>query len=163
VSQDGSRDFVDDLIDSWAGRPDLDVSPMAVATRLARVRDHLEGEMAAVYGDHGLTAQTFVMLATLTRLSGAGEPVTDDRLAGELSLTAATVSGRTDRLVADGLATRGADGALTFTDEGRALADDVVRAHLARLADVLGALDVAEREQLATLLRKLLVALEGPR
>jgi DNA-binding MarR family transcriptional regulator len=157
------RDFVDVLMASWAAsRPDYDVSPMAVATRLARVRDHLEGEMAALFGSYGLTAPTFVMLVTLTRLLGAGEAVTEARVARELGLTEETIGVRLGRLAADGLVHRDADGAIDLTPRGRELADQVVPAHLDNQARVLSVLTPDEQAVMAGLLRKLLVSLEGP-
>lgn len=159
MSTDPPHDFVDELIASWAAsRPDLDVAPAGIVTRLSRVRDHFEGEMAAVFGSYGLTAATFVMLATLARLG----PVGDARLGQELGLTEGTVRGRVDRLVADGLMERRPDGTVAFTDGGRALADAVVPAHLDNQAGLLSALSADEQATLAALLRKLLLALEHP-
>jgi DNA-binding MarR family transcriptional regulator len=127
-----------------------------VTTRLARVRDHLEGEMAAVFGAYGLTAPTFVMLATLARL----QPTTEAELARELGLTPGTIGARVDRLVGDGLVERG-DGGVTLTGGGQQLVDQAVPAHLENQARVLGALSGDEQVQLADLLRRLLVSLEG--
>lgn len=156
------RDFADDLMASWAGsRPDYDVTPVAVTSRLARVRDHLEGEMAAVFGAYGLTATTFVLLATLARLIDAGTPATEERLAAELSLTPATVAVRDQRLVDDGLITRSEGRILAFTVRGRELVDAAVPAHLENQSRLLSVLTGDEQAQLADLLRKLLVALEG--
>jgi DNA-binding MarR family transcriptional regulator len=161
VSTDGAaHDYVDGLMASWAAsRPDLDVTPVAISTRLARVRDHLEGEMAAVFGSFGLTGPTFVMLATITRLEGA--VVTEARIAEELGLTAGTIGGRIDRLVDDGLVARGPDGAVVLTERARDLFDEAVPAHLGAQARVLSALTSDEQAVLADLLRKLLVSLEG--
>jgi DNA-binding MarR family transcriptional regulator len=155
---DAQHDFVDALMASWAeSRPDLDVAPVAVATRLSRVRDHLEGEMAAVFGSYGLTAPAFVMLATLARMRGSAS---EDAIAAELGLPVPTVGVRLDRLVADGLAERDDGGSVELTPRGRELADEVVPAHLSNQARLLAALTPDEQALLADLLRKLLVALE---
>jgi DNA-binding MarR family transcriptional regulator len=143
---------------SWAtSRPDLDVTPVAVTTRLARIRDHLEGEMAAVFGAYGLTAPTFMVLATLERLGGS---VDDARLGEELGLTPGTVDVRIERLVADGLVTH-ENGTIALTDRARGLVDEAVPAHLENQARLLEPLTPDEQAQLADLLRKLLVGLEG--
>jgi DNA-binding MarR family transcriptional regulator len=158
---DAPHDFVDALMASWAEtRPDLDVTPVAVVTRLGRVRDHLEGEMAAVLGGFGLTAPTFVMLVTLTRLHGSTEVVTEALIAEALGLTANTISIRVDRLAGDGLVTRGQDGGVDLTQRGRDLVEAVVPAHLDNQARVLSVLTSDEQAVLADLLRKLLVTLE---
>jgi DNA-binding MarR family transcriptional regulator len=144
---------------SWAeSRPELDVTPVAVATRLSRVRDHLEGEMAAVFGSYGLTAPSFVMLATLSRLRGA---TTEQHIADDLGLPAATIGVRVDRLVAEGIATRDDGGGVELTQRGRELADEVVPAHLDNQARLLSALTAEEQATLAELLRKLLLALDS--
>lgn len=152
-------DYVDAIMASWAeSRPDLDVRPMAVTTRLSRVRDHLEGEMAAVLGAFGLTAPTFVLIATLARLGGS---TAEARVASELGLTQPTVAARLDRLIADGLVERGEDDTVTFTQAGRRLVDEVVPAHLDNQARVLSGLTASEQDELAGLLRKLLAGLES--
>jgi DNA-binding MarR family transcriptional regulator len=133
------------------------VTPVAVTTRLARVRDHLEGEMAAVLGGYGLTAPTFVMLTTLARLQEPGE----EELAAELALTPGTIAGRVERLVGDGLVQRGAGGTVALTARGAELVDEVVPAHLENQARLLAALTRDEQAELGNLLRKLLLALEG--
>jgi DNA-binding MarR family transcriptional regulator len=155
------RDFVDALLASWAeSRPDLDVAPVAVVTRLNRVREHLEGEMAAVFGSFGLTAATFVLLATLTRLSAT--QLTEARIATELGLPEGTIAVRVDRLVDDGLATRWPNGTVELTPRGRELGERVVHEHLDTQARLLSALSRDEQSELAGLLRKLMVSLEGP-
>jgi DNA-binding MarR family transcriptional regulator len=152
------HDFVDALMASWAEqRPDFDVTPVAVVTRLSRVRDHLEGEMAAVFGSFGLTAPSFVMLATLARL---GDAVPETRVAEELGLTAGTIGIRLDRLIAEGLVTR-IDGAIALTPQGSELVERAVPAHLDNQARLLSALTSEEQTQLGDLLRKLLLSLEG--
>jgi hypothetical protein len=86
----------------------------------------------------------------------------------ELGLTSGTISVRMDRLVEQGLVERRPDPGdrrntrITLTGEGRALFERVVPAHLANEARLLAALSPAEREQLASLLSKLLVDFEGP-
>lgn len=152
-------DFVDSLIGSWGlRRPDLDVTSVAVTTRLGRVRDHLEGRTAALLGIHGLTPTSFVMLATLMRLP---EGVTEAEIAEELGLTVGTITGRVDRLVADGTVRRGDAGTVELTADGQALADRVIPAHLADRAEALSALTPEEQAALGDLLRKLLLSYEG--
>jgi hypothetical protein len=51
------RDSVDALIESWTRRrPDLDFSPVAIVTRLTRVREHIAREQELVFERFGLTA-----------------------------------------------------------------------------------------------------------
>lgn len=163
----GAEDSIDRVRDHWAVvRPDLDMAPMAVVARLARVRAHIDAELESVYAPHGLTGPAFLALVTLRRLDQPGG-VSQRQLADELALTAGTVSVRVDRLVAAGLATRRPDpddrrGArVALTAAGHRLFDAVAPEHLAREVELLAALDGGQQAQLADLLRTLLLSFEG--
>jgi DNA-binding MarR family transcriptional regulator len=163
----GPRDSVDALLASWAQvSPDLDVAPVGVVARLARVRAHIDGELDRVFAEHSVSAPTFGVLVTLTRLGG-GDGVSQRRLADELGLTSGTISVRIDRLVDGGLAERRADPEsarnvrVVLTPRGRELFDRVVPAHLANERRLLSALSARDQDELAALLRKLLVEFEG--
>jgi DNA-binding MarR family transcriptional regulator len=161
------RDSVDALLASWAQRrPDLDFSPVGIVSRLARVRGHLDAGLDRVFAAHGLTAANFGVLVTLARVDD-GRGVTQRRLMDELGLTSGTISVRMDRLVEQGLVDRRVDPEsrrntlITLTERGRALFERVAPAHLANERRLLAALDPAEQDALAGLLRKLLVEFEG--
>jgi len=161
-------DSVDALLASWKDqRPDLDMTPVAVVSRLALVRGFIDEQLAAVFGNYGLTAPSFAALVTLARLGGESAGVSQRRLADELGLTPGTVSVRIDRLVKEGLVTREPDPdarrnvLVELTSRGRELFERIVPAHLANEARLLSALTEAEQNLLADLLRKLLVEFEG--
>jgi DNA-binding MarR family transcriptional regulator len=163
------RDSVDALLQSWAERrPDLDFRPVAVITRLARVRAHLDAELEEVFAESGLTGPSFAALVTLARITGE-HGVSQRRLADELGLTPGTVSVRVDRLVQQGLAVRTPDPdsqrntLVALTSQGRALFERVVPAHLDNEQRLLAALTEPEQQLLADLLRKLLAEFEGSR
>lgn len=162
------RDSVDAIVDGWRrARPDLDVAPVAVVLRLARVRALLEQEIEAVLAQHGLSSPTFAALAAIARLQG-DEGVPQVRLMRELKLTSGTVSVRVDRLVAEGLAERRQDpgdrrGArVRLTDRGREVFEAAAPAHLDNERRLLAGLGPQEHDALAALLRRLLLDLEGP-
>jgi DNA-binding MarR family transcriptional regulator len=162
-------DSVDALLSSWrTQRPDLDFSPVAVVTRLARVRGHLDIELDRVFNAYGLGSANFAVLVTLARVDD-GEGVSQRRLMTELGLTSGTISVRMDRLVEEGLVDRQPDPKsrrntrISLTTRGRELFERVVPAHLANERRLLSALDDDEQASLATLLRKLLVEFEGSR
>ena len=161
------RDSVDALLESWAGRrPDLDFQPLAVITRLARVRARLDAELEAAFGESGLTAASFAALATLARIAG-DRGVSQRELADELGLTPSTVSIRVDRLVEQGLAVRTPDPdsqrstLVALTSQGHALFERAAPAHLDNEQRLLAALTEPEQQFLADLLRKLLAEFEG--
>lgn len=161
------RDSVDQLVAAWEGvRPDLDFAPVEVVSRLGRVRSHIDREVEALFGRHGISGPGFAVLVTLARLQEPGG-VPQRRLMDELGLTSGTVSVRIDRLVADGLVARGADAGdrrnsrITLTDAGRELFERVVPAHLDNERRLLAALGEPEQALLAGLLRTMLVEFEG--
>lgn len=160
-------DSVDRLIAEWGlARPDLDVSPIGVVTRLARVRAHIDAELEVLFAQHGIGGPSFAVLVTLTRL-GAASGVPQRRLMDELGLTSGTISVRVDRLVDAGLVERRPDledrrnALVLLTDRGRELIEGIIPAHLDNERRMLAALSDSERETLADLLRRLLVEFEG--
>lgn len=159
-------DSVDRIVAEWhAERPDLNVEPVKVLTRLHLVRTRMDEELAAVFARYDLSPADFTVITALRR---AGEPYTlaQSALMSRLRLTSGTVSVRLGRLESKGVVTRkpstedGRGVLVTLTDRGAALFDQVAPRHLANEDILLSALDDDERDQLAALLRKLLVAFE---
>ena len=61
-------DEVDDLVAAWqAERPDLDVRPMQVLSRISRLARHLDRERRNAFTAHGLESWEFDVLAALRR------------------------------------------------------------------------------------------------
>src|SRR3954453_19178886 len=154
------RDSVDALLASWRDRrSDLDFSPVAVISRLGRVRGHIDAQLDDLFAAHGLNAPTFGVLVTLARVDDGGG-VSQRRLMDELGLTSGTISVRMDRLVAQGLVDRRADPGsarntlISLTPRGRDLFERVVPAHLNNERRLLSGLSDEELELLAALLRK---------
>jgi DNA-binding MarR family transcriptional regulator len=161
------RDSVDRLIESWrAMRPELDVEPLGVITRISRLRSHLGAEVEKLFAEYGLSGPSFAVLVTLARLEEAAG-LSQRRLADELGLTSGTVSVRIDRLVEEGLVARAPDPQdkrntrITLTEGGRELFERVAPAHLANERRLLAGLTDPEIESLGSLLRRLLVEFEG--
>ena len=160
-------DSVDRILAEWAEqRPDLDVSPIEVVTRIARVRAHLDAGVQALLDRFDLTGPDFRVIVALRR-AGAPYAMGQARLMADLALTSGTISVRIDRLVRRGVVVReaAADDRRTqmvrLTPEGLRLFDRVAPQHLANEDRLLSALTAAERQQLAGLLRRLLVAFES--
>ena len=92
-------DEVDLLVEAWhRERADLDVEPMQILSRIARIAARLDDRRAAAFVEHGLQAHEFDVLAALRR---AGDPF--EMTAGELCIathvTSGTMTSRLDRLV----------------------------------------------------------------
>jgi DNA-binding MarR family transcriptional regulator len=166
-----AREPVDDSI-SWviagwrASRPDLKVEPIAVTARLMRLHATLGPKLESVFQRFGIRGADFGVIATLVRLGDAR--VSQRRLGLELALSPGTISGRVDRLVAQGFVRRDPDpedgrGALiSLTDIGRELFEACAPEHLANADALVAGLSEHERRQLGTLLGKLLATLEEP-
>lgn len=160
-------DSVDRLIADWRRvRPELDVSPLAVISRLERIRGYIDAELERVFAEYQLSGADFAVLVTLGRLNQPGG-VPQRRLMDELGLTSGTVSVRMDRLVEQGLVERTPDAEdkrntrITLTRQGKDVFERVAPGHLANERRLLVSLSPTERDTLADLLRKLLLEYEG--
>jgi DNA-binding MarR family transcriptional regulator len=169
-SGDGEAEVEDSIarvIASWgASRPELDVEPIAITARLARLQAVVAPKLEAVFARFGVRGADFAVLATLARLSGEGVP--QRRLALELGLSAGTMSVRIDRLVQRGLVLRQSDpddgrGAIvSLTGDGREVFEACAPEHLANARNLLAGLSEHDRDELGRLLGKLLYTLEDP-
>lgn len=160
-------DEVDAIVDAWhRERPDLDVAPLDVLSRISRLARRLDQTRAATFSTHQLDGWEFDVLSALRR---SGEPyrLTPGALVQQTLVTSGTMTNRVDRLERRGLARRGPDpsdrrGVLVqLTVEGRRVVDAAMADLLRREHDLLEALPVRERARLAGSLRRLLVAVEG--
>jgi DNA-binding MarR family transcriptional regulator len=161
------HDSIDALLDSWAEtRPDLSFEPVAVISRLARIRRHIDRELEPVFERFGLSPPTFEALVTLMRIAGESG-VSQKRLADEVGVTPGTISIRVDRLVEEGLAERRPDpnskrnSLVALTGRGREQFEQIAPVHLANERRLLASLSDEDKRQLVGLLRKLLVEFEG--
>ncbi|MEV6210435.1 MarR family transcriptional regulator [Kitasatospora sp. NPDC051914] len=165
------RDSVDVVLEQWRQeRPDLQVAPVGVITRLARVRTHLDTALAQVFAGFDLTPADFQVLVNLRR-TGTPYRLGQARLMDALGLTSGTVSVRLARLEQRGIVIREPDPddrrshTVRLTGKGLELFDRIAPLHLASEDLLLSALTPDEQARLAALLRKLLASFEhtGPR
>lgn len=163
---EGMRDEVDRLVEAWQReRPDLELDPMRVLSRVSRLGHHLDRARRASFTDHGVESWEFDVLAALRR-AGAPYELSPGRLIKETLVTSGTMTNRVDRLVARGLVERLPDphdrrGVLVrLTEEGRAKVDGALASLLDRERELLGGLDAPAQRRLAGLLRDLLAPFE---
>jgi DNA-binding MarR family transcriptional regulator len=161
------RDEVDDLVAAWrAERPDLDVQPLQVLSRVSRLARHLDRARRTAFARHGLETWEFDVLSALRR-QGAPYQLSPGSLLRATLVTSGTMTNRIDRLAAAGLVRRQPDpqdkrGVLvTLTPEGRARVDAALADLLGREEALLTGLDRGEREELASLLRTLLAPFDA--
>jgi DNA-binding MarR family transcriptional regulator len=159
------HDGVDAILDQWrAVRPDLDCSPMEVVGRLSRVSRLLERSIRQSLAEYGVEPWEFDVLATLLR-SGAPHALTAGALSTAMMVSPAALTNRVDRLVDKGLVDRDLDPVhrrrvrISLTDRGLGLVNELAEHHVANERKQLAGLSADEVDQLAGLLRRLLVSL----
>ena len=162
------HDEVDDLVAAWrAQRPDLDVEPMQVLSRISRLARHLDIARRGAFADHGLESWEFDVLSALRR-QGPPFQLTPGALLRATLVTSGTMTNRIDRLATAGLVRREPDprdkrGVLvTLTSQGRQSVDAALADLLRRERVLLAGLNVADRQRLADLMRILLAPFDAP-
>jgi len=162
------HDEVDRIVAAWQReRPDLDVEPLTVLSRVTRLARHLDLARRASFARHDLEPWEFDVLSALRR---AGEPysLSPGALLTQTLVTSGTMTNRIDRLAEHGLVLRlpspgDRRGVLVqLTERGRTQVD----AAMSELLDVelalLAALARTDRARLATLLRAVITPLDSP-
>jgi DNA-binding MarR family transcriptional regulator len=160
-------DEVDDIVARWrAERPDLDVTPLHVLSRVSRLARHLDRARRAAFAAHGLEAWEFDVLSALRR-QGAPYQLSPGALLRATLVTSGTMTNRIDRLEARGLVRRHPDpqdkrGVLVeLTSAGLATVDAAMADLLERERGLLAALPASQQQELAGLLRVLLAPFDA--
>jgi DNA-binding MarR family transcriptional regulator len=161
------RDEVDDLVARWqAERPDLDVSPLQVLSRLSRLARHLDRARRAAFAAHGLEPWEFDVLSALRR-QGPPYQLSPGALLHATLVTSGTMTNRIDRLAAAGLVSRRRDEqdkrdvVVALTPRGQAAADAALAGLLERERELLTGLGPEQQAELAGLLRILLAPFDA--
>jgi DNA-binding MarR family transcriptional regulator len=163
-----AKDAVDAVLAQWrTERPDLDPRPMGVIGRLSRASRLIDRRLKQHFASDGLEPWEFDVLATLRR----AQPIAPRLSAGELvassMVTSGAITNRVDRLVARGLVTRDVDPdnrrrvLIGLTEAGQTLVDRLVEGHLEHERAMLSGLTDQQQNQLADLLRDLLLSLDA--
>lgn len=155
------EDEVDRLIEAWRReRPDLDVAPMEVLSRVSRLARHLDRARSQAFDTHGLESWEFDVLAALRR-AGAPYQLSPGKLLKETLVTSGTMTNRVDRLAARGLVERLPDptdrrGVLVqLTTTGRDAVDAAMADLLTHERALLGSLSERDQQRIARVLRDL--------
>jgi DNA-binding MarR family transcriptional regulator len=160
------QDEVDRLVAAWAReRPDLDVRPLEVLSRVTRLARHVDRARAAAFVAHDLDGWEFDVLAALRR---AGRPymLSPGALVAQTLVTSGTMTNRVDRLESRGLVTRAPDPndrrgvRVRLTTRGKESVDSALADLLESEQELLAALSGRQQDQLSALLRSLVVPFE---
>ncbi|GAA2153160.1 MarR family winged helix-turn-helix transcriptional regulator [Actinomadura napierensis] len=161
------EDEVDRLVAAWqAERPDLDVRPLQVLSRVSRLARHLDRARRAVFAAHQVESWEFDVLTALRR-AGSPYQLSPGQLLRATLVTSGTMTNRIDRLAAAGLVERHPDPQdkrgvqVRLTEAGLTRVDTAFADLLAREEAILEALSPEQHETLAVLLRTLLIPFDA--
>jgi DNA-binding MarR family transcriptional regulator len=165
--QPPADDDVDRIVAAWRReRPDLDVSPLHVLSRVSRLARRLDLDRTQAFAHHSLEGWEFDVLSALRR---AGDPyeLSPGQLIRQTLVTSGTMTNRVDRLEQRGLVSRRPDPSdrrgviVRLTPEGQRAVDDAMADLLERERHLLAELSPQDRDNLAGMLRRLLSPFEA--
>jgi DNA-binding MarR family transcriptional regulator len=164
---DVTADEVDRIAAAWRRvRPDLDVAPLEVLSRVSRLARHLDRYRAAAFAGSDLEPWEFDVLAALRR-AGAPYQLSPGQLITQTMVTSGTMTNRIDRLAARDLVRRlpdpddGRGVIVSLTEAGVRLVDAALEGLLAREQRLLAVLTGPQRDDLAELLRRLVTPFDA--
>lgn len=160
-------DHVDALRAQWSAvLPALDTSPMGILGRIHRIARLVAPDIETLFASHGIDRPEFDVLASLRR-AGPPHRLSPTALCRSLLVASGRMTHRLDRLESAGLIERrpsptdrrGCD--VQLTAAGRKLVDRAFAEDMALETELLASLSREQRDDLAGLLRHLLVGLES--
>lgn len=167
------QDEVDRIIEAWQReRPDLDVTPLEVLSRVSRLARHLDRRRRAAFAGviidgAGLEPWEFDVLSALRR-SGPPYELSPSELIAQTLVTSGTMTTRVEKLAQRGLVRRSRRETgdrrgvrVQLTEAGRDAADAALEGLLAHERSLLADLSAADRDHLANLLRTLVLPFDG--
>ncbi|HET7399793.1 MAG TPA: MarR family transcriptional regulator [Intrasporangium sp.] len=160
-------DDVDAIVAAWRReRPDLDVTPLEVLSRVSRLARRLDLARGSAFSEHQLDSWAFDVLSALRR---AGEPyeLSPGQLVQQTLVSSGTMTNRVDRLERSGYVARRPDPAdrrgvlVRLTTAGRDVVDAAMADLLEQEKTLLNDLPTSDQRRLAALLRQMLAPLES--
>ena len=162
VAKTEERDYVDDFLESdyVEDIPNLDLETEAIVHRISRLSKRLKHTFEETLAEFGLTWADWKILSALTRKD---EPRSAGKLAEIAQLSSGAMTNRLDRLEEAGLVRRLRDpddrrGVLVeLTRKGRQTYRDSSGAEAEKEALIASSLTKAEKKELNSLLRRLMI------
>lgn len=158
------RDEVDEVVAAWqTQRPDFDVEPLEIFSRLLRINRHFAKVRRTIYAKHDLETWEFEMLAALRR--APAHKLTAGQLMKDTFVSSGTITNRIDRMQASGLVKRAPapqDGRIVHvsaTTKGLAAVDSAMSDILEIEREILADVGHERTEEAASYLRSVLLAL----
>lgn len=141
-------------------RADIDSRPMALCGQVWRTADILRKAVNENLANYAMDSARSDVLFSLRR-QGKGQSLSPSQLAEEVMLSTSAMTNRLDKLEQAGLIKRQADLQdrrglkIKLTEQGFALADEMVVTHVAAEAKMLKGLTETQRQTLMDLLAKI--------
>ena len=155
------------MVSAWRRvRPDIDVEPLEVLSRVVRLARHLALARKEAFAHQHMPEWQFDVLAALRRADPPHE-LTPGELLEETLVSSGTMTHRLDELEEAGMVTRHSDPAdgrvvrVRLAPAGRRAVDAALGDLLNRERELLLPLSARERRQLALLLRRLLLPFDS--
>jgi DNA-binding MarR family transcriptional regulator len=160
-------DEVDRIVSAWnAQRPDLDVSPLEVLSRMDRLSRQLDRARREVFHRSDIEPWEWDVLSALRR-AGAPFTLSPKQLMQQTLVTSGTMTNRIDRLVGRRFVRRESDPGdgrsilVILTDDGKVRVDAAITRLVDAEAEMLAVLPRSDRDRLAGLLRKLSLSFDS--
>lgn len=161
------QDSIDEMLGQWSWSSfDLPLEQISASKRITRLARYLDDLAASCLGPLGLDRGEFDVLATLLRSGPRGE-TTPTWLSESLLISGPGLTKRMTRLEERGLIARRLDPGdrrsllVTLTPAGKEIAERSVKEHAAATAKAFDGLSASKQEQLNSLLRELMLTMEG--
>lgn len=141
-------------------RPDIDPNPMALCGQIWRAAEILRKAVNKNLANYDIDSTRSDILFTLRR-QGKNQQLSPSELADEMMLSTSAMTNRLDRLEQSGLINRQPDPndrrglKISLTEQGFALADEILASHVKTEADQLSNLSDFEQRALLNLLGKI--------
>ena len=168
-SRSGADDSIATFMAQWrAEKPGLDVSPLGVLGRIQRLSIYLRDRAEEWLKPMDLTWESFSILAALRR-SGKPYELRPTDMYREALLSSGAITNRIDGVERKGWVERRPDTVdrrvtiVRLTPAGKVVIDKALDMHFRELSKLLGGMTRADRDELGTLLGKLLATFENDR
>lgn len=165
-TQDEVMDQIDRIVGLWQQvRPDLDLASTEVVGRIVRLEYFITRRVLQDLAHYDLNVGEFDVLAALRRYPPSFQ-LSPNQLQSMVLISSGALTNRINRLESRGLVSRAqADHdrrgvIVTLTEQGFKVLEEAVSHHLAAEAELANTLTPDEQQQAATLLKKMLVAIE---
>ncbi len=159
-------DQIDRIVGLWQQvRPDLELGSTEVIGRIVRLEYFITRRVLQDLAHYGLNVGEFDVLAALRRHPPSFQ-LSPNQLQNMVLISSGALTNRINRLESRNLVSRAQAEhdkrgvIVTLTEQGFKVVEEAVRHHLAAEAEVANVLSAAEQQQLSTLLKKMLVAIE---